>query len=188
VVCYITAATYAPLQISRTEKNFETYSDIKAELIAEGQSFEVKDLYTDQTLRAKVLATSELGKMVNDGTIKEQAVTAKVFNDGIWTTISYLMVVTVVLIFVVQFFFGVGFGCLPNVLHQNYGLHQLSTVHGLVLSAWGCAGLVGNQLSGYIIRNYTLTTLYLTLAIMYTVMFVILFIWSRVIKAGKKFA
>jgi predicted MFS family arabinose efflux permease len=134
------------------------------------------------------MESEQLGEMVKAGTVKESSVTVKVFNDGVWTTVTYLMVITVVLIFVVQFFFGVGFGCLPNVLHQNYGLHQLSTVHGLVLSAWGCAGLVGNQLSGYIIRNYTLTTLYITLAILYTIMCAILLIWTRVIKAGKKFA
>ena len=104
------------------------------------------------------------------------------------TTIPFLTFMTVTLIFFIQFFFGVGFGCLPNVLHQNYGIHQLSTVHGLILSAWGCAGLVGNQLSRIINERYNLPTLYLFLGVMYSVMFVILIIWTRIVKKEKKFA
>ncbi|MCL2253293.1 MAG: MFS transporter, partial [Lachnospiraceae bacterium] len=102
--------------------------------------------------------------------------------------IGIVTFISVFLIFVVQFFFGVGFGCLPNVLHQNYGIHQLSTVHGLVLSAWGFAGLVGNQLSSYIITHYDLTTLFTVLGVLYTVMFLILIIWSKIIKGAKSFA
>ncbi|MCL2051241.1 MAG: MFS transporter [Lachnospiraceae bacterium] len=100
--------------------------------------------------------------------------------EGEW--ILPLLVLTVIFIFVVQFFFGVGFGCLPNVLHQNYGISQLSTVHGLVLSAWGFAGLVGNQLSSFIIRNFDLNTLYMTLGGLYTLMLVFLLVWVRVRK------
>lgn len=102
--------------------------------------------------------------------------------------IVYLTAATVIMIFVIQFFFGVGFGCLPNVLHQNYGLHQLSTVHGFSLSAWGIAGLVGNQLSSFIIANSTLTSLYTTLGILYTIMLTLIICFARIVKKEKQFA
>jgi len=95
---------------------------------------------------------------------------------------------SVVLIFIIQFFFGVGFGCLPNILHQNYGLHQLSTVHGYALSAWAIAGLVGNQVSSYILANFTTQTLFSTLGVMYTVMLVLIVLFARVVKKEKQFA
>lgn len=102
--------------------------------------------------------------------------------------IAIITFISVALVFFVQFFFGVGFGCLPNVLHQNYGIHQLSTVHGLILSAWGCAGLVGNQLSSYIIVNYDLATLFASVGVLYSIMLVLLLFWSRIIKKEKQFA
>ena len=43
--------------------------------------------------------------------------------------------------------FGAGFAVIPAVIADLYGLDDLSKVHGAVLSAWGVAGLVGNQLS-----------------------------------------
>jgi len=95
---------------------------------------------------------------------------------------------SVVLIFIIQFFFGVGFGCLPNILHQNYGLHQLSTVHGFALSAWAIAGLVGNQVSSYILANFTTQTLFSTLGVMYSVMLVLIILFARVVKKEKQFA
>ena len=95
---------------------------------------------------------------------------------------------SVVLIFIIQFFFGVGFGCLPNILLQNYGLHQLSTVHGFALSAWAIAGLVGNQVSSYILSHYTPQALFSTLGLMYTVMLVLIFLFARVVKKEKQFA
>ncbi|MCL2719596.1 MAG: MFS transporter [Lachnospiraceae bacterium] len=102
--------------------------------------------------------------------------------------IAIITFISVALIFVVQFFFGVGFGCLPNILHQNYGLHQLSTVHGFSLSAWGIAGLVGNQVSSYIITNYDLTTLFTTIGVLYSIMLVLLVFWARIVKKEKQFA
>jgi OFA family oxalate/formate antiporter-like MFS transporter len=95
---------------------------------------------------------------------------------------SSLFITTFIMIFLVQFFFGCGFGCLPNVLHQNYGIYQLSTVQGLILSAWGIAGLCGNQFSSFIMNNFSLTTLYLLLGIIYTVELLILLVWVKTVK------
>jgi len=93
---------------------------------------------------------------------------------------------TVALIFVIQFFFGCGFACLPNILHQNYGMKQLATIQGVMLSAWAVAGLVGNQISLFIIETYNLKALYLILGIIYAVELVILIIWAKYISNKEK--
>jgi len=88
---------------------------------------------------------------------------------------------TVIMIFVIQFFFGCGFACLPNILDQNYGMKQIATIQGLMLSAWGIAGLVGNQFSLFIMSNYTLNVLYMCLAIIFTIQLALLLIWVKIV-------
>ena len=41
--------------------------------------------------------------------------------------------------------YGAGFSVLPAVLADHYGMTNISKIHGAALSAWGVAGLVGNQ-------------------------------------------
>ena len=41
--------------------------------------------------------------------------------------------------------YGAGFAVIPAILSDRYGMDNLSKIHGAVLSAWGFAGLVGNQ-------------------------------------------
>jgi len=91
---------------------------------------------------------------------------------------SFAHTETVIMIFVVQFFFGCGFACIPNILHQNYGMKQLSTVHGLTLSAWAIAGLVGNQVASWIMGAYTLSVLYTVIGAFYLLEFIALLIWT----------
>ena len=43
--------------------------------------------------------------------------------------------------------YGGGFSCCPSILADYYDNSQLSRTHGAVLSAWGIAGLVGNNVS-----------------------------------------
>ncbi|QAY68834.1 MFS transporter [Xylanimonas protaetiae] len=88
--------------------------------------------------------------------------------------------VTFGLVIVIQFMFGVGFACIPNVLHQNWGISRLSTVHGLILSAWAAAGLVGNQISSFFLDGPGAQYLYLTLVVLYSLQLVALFVWVRV--------
>jgi OFA family oxalate/formate antiporter-like MFS transporter len=88
---------------------------------------------------------------------------------------------TVAMIFIVQFFFGCGFSCLPNILHQNYGMDRLATVHGLMLSAWGAAGLFGNQLASYIMRVYSLDVLYQVLGALFVLELIVLIVWAKVV-------
>ncbi|MCL2695966.1 MAG: MFS transporter [Clostridiales bacterium] len=90
------------------------------------------------------------------------------------------LMLTLITMWTVNFFFGCGFSCMPNILHQHYGLNQFSTVQGLSLSAWAVAGLVGNQLSLFIMHNYSLSALYLCLGIIYSVMLGLLLVWNRI--------
>jgi OFA family oxalate/formate antiporter-like MFS transporter len=41
--------------------------------------------------------------------------------------------------------YGAGFSVIPAILADHFGMTNISKIHGAVLSAWGCAGLAGNQ-------------------------------------------
>ena len=97
---------------------------------------------------------------------------------AVW--LSGALAFTVAMIFTVQFFFGCGFSCLPNILHQNYGMKQLATVHGLMLSAWAAAGLFGNQLAAFIMRFYNLRILYIILGLLFLTELIVLIIWTKI--------
>ena len=43
--------------------------------------------------------------------------------------------------------YGAMFAIMPSVLHDKYGMSNISKVHGFILSAWAFAGLTGNQLA-----------------------------------------
>lgn len=34
---------------------------------------------------------------------------------------------------------------IPTLLSDHYGMSSISAIHGITLSAWGIAGLTGNQ-------------------------------------------
>ena len=41
--------------------------------------------------------------------------------------------------------YGAGFSVIPAILADHFGMTNISKIHGAVLSAWGFAGLAGNQ-------------------------------------------
>lgn len=45
--------------------------------------------------------------------------------------------------------YGGGFACIPAYLADLYGIRQLSTIHGRILTAWGLAGIAGPMLVSY---------------------------------------
>ncbi|EBQ8600493.1 OFA family MFS transporter [Salmonella enterica] len=49
--------------------------------------------------------------------------------------------------------YGGGFSTLPAYIGDLFGLRQISTIHGYVLTAWAMAGLVGSSLSSLIRQN-----------------------------------
>ena len=54
-----------------------------------------------------------------------------------------------VLILLIITCYGGGFSCMPAYLADLYGIRQLSTIHGRILTAWGLAGITGPMLVSY---------------------------------------
>ena len=50
--------------------------------------------------------------------------------------------------------YGAGFSVIPAILADNYGMTNISKIHGAVLSAWGFAGLCGNQVAMYVSKAF----------------------------------
>ena len=65
-----------------------------------------------------------------------------------------LTVLVLCLIFVVNAGYGGGFPNVPTLLSDHYGMGNISAIHGLTLSAWGIAGLTGNQLATWIVNHF----------------------------------
>lgn len=63
-----------------------------------------------------------------------------------------LIVLVLALIFMVNAGYGGGFSNVPNLLSDHYGMSNISAIHGLTLSAWGVAGLTGNQMAAAIVK------------------------------------
>ena len=60
-------------------------------------------------------------------------------------TLSFWPVMIGVALLVINACYGAGFSVIPAILADNYGMTNISKIHGAVLSAWGFAGLAGNQ-------------------------------------------
>lgn len=58
-----------------------------------------------------------------------------------------------VALIVVSACYGAGFSCLPSLLSDIFGMDNISKIHGLSLTAWAMAGLVGNQISNLVHNN-----------------------------------
>lgn len=70
--------------------------------------------------------------------------------DGMNHSMAFLIIA---LLCIVNAGYGGGFSTLPPLLSDRFGIDSISTVHGLALSAWGIAGLTGNQLSSFILET-----------------------------------
>ena len=66
----------------------------------------------------------------------------------------FLTVLVLCLIFVVNAGYGGGFSNVPTLLSDHYGMGNISAIHGLTLSAWGIAGLTGNQMATWIVNHF----------------------------------
>ncbi len=65
-----------------------------------------------------------------------------------------LTVLVLALIFLVNAGYGGGFSNVPTLLSDHYGMGSISAIHGITLSAWGFAGLTGNQLAAWIVKTF----------------------------------
>lgn len=69
------------------------------------------------------------------------------------TTNMVLAFLVLALIMVVNAGYGGGFSNVPTLLSDHYGMGSISALHGITLSAWGFAGLTGNQLASWIVSK-----------------------------------
>ena len=67
---------------------------------------------------------------------------------------TLLAILVIALIMVVNAGYGGGFSNVPTLLSDHYGMSNISAIHGITLSAWGFAGLTGNQLANWIVNNF----------------------------------
>lgn len=63
---------------------------------------------------------------------------------GVMATSLFPILIGLALL-VINACYGAGFSVIPAILSDHYGMDNLSKIHGAVLSAWGVAGIVGNQ-------------------------------------------
>ncbi len=66
----------------------------------------------------------------------------------------FLVVLVLILLFMVNAGYGGGFSNVPNLLSDHYGMSNISAIHGITLSAWGIAGLTGNQMASWIVSHF----------------------------------
>lgn len=104
-----------------------------------------------------------------------------------------LTALVVVLIMVVNAGYGGGFSNVPTLLSDHYGMSNISAIHGITLSAWGFAGLTGNNLATLIVNRFSVNSaaegyqavLYVTLAL-YVVALLLSFVFVRPMKSESK--
>ena len=88
-----------------------------------------------------------------------------------------------ILILLIITCYGGGFFCMPAYLADLYGIRQLSTIHGRILTAWGLAGIVGPMLVSYFHEaGYGYTTALICFALLFvlnTIIAIILKIYGK---------
>jgi len=60
--------------------------------------------------------------------------------------------------------YGAGFSVIPGILSDRFGMSDISKIHGAVLSAWGVAGLVGNQVALLVLDHSSILCLFIFIA------------------------
>ena len=73
-------------------------------------------------------------------------------------------IITIILLLIVNSGYGGGFSTLPALLSERFGMEKISSLHGLALSAWGIAGLTGNNMSELILSLTNRTYDYILIA------------------------
>ncbi|MBR4880692.1 MAG: OFA family MFS transporter [Clostridia bacterium] len=81
---------------------------------------------------------------------------AVAFTGGISKGAGNVVLIGLVLVFImiVNAGYGGGFSNVPTLLSDHYGMSNISAIHGITLSAWAFAGLSGNQLASWIVKNF----------------------------------
>lgn len=88
-----------------------------------------------------------------------------------------------ILILLIITCYGGGFSCMPAYLADLYGIRQLSTIHGRILTAWGLAGIAGPMLVSYFHEaGYGYTTAlecFATLFVLNTIIAIVLKLYGK---------
>ena len=64
-----------------------------------------------------------------------------------------IVFICIALLIIVNLGYGGGFSNLPTLLSDVYGMGNISSLHGIALSAWAIAGLTGNQIADLIVAK-----------------------------------
>ena len=67
---------------------------------------------------------------------------------------ALLTALVLILLMMINAGYGGGFSNVPTLLSDHYGMSNISAIHGITLSAWGFAGLTGNQLATWIVNHF----------------------------------
>ena len=62
-------------------------------------------------------------------------------------TLSYWPAMIGIALLVINACYGAGFSVIPAIISDHFGMTNISKIHGAVLSAWGFAGIIGNQVA-----------------------------------------
>jgi len=108
-----------------------------------------------------------------------------IFGISIMTVITSIVChdFSMVALIIISACYGAGFSCIAPLLADIYDMKNISKIHGLILSAWGCAGLVGNQLSMFIYRH---SGSYMTVFYVIGMLYCVALILSAVVKNSIK--
>ena len=82
---------------------------------------------------------------------------------------SYTAMTVAVAILILSSCYGACFSVLPAIVYEYFGSSSASTIHGLLLSAWGVAGLIGNQVGLACFSNYGVNGLILLLIVVHSI-------------------
>ena len=88
-----------------------------------------------------------------------------------------------IILIIISACYGAGFSCLPSLLSDIFGMDNISKIHGITLTAWAVAGLVGNQISSIVFGIYQS---YIPLFVVLTIIYIIQFILTIIINNKSK--
>ncbi len=116
--------------------------------------------------------------------ISELAITVLALATG--AVSNQIIFICIALLILVNLGYGGGFSNLPTLLSDVYGMGNISSLHGIALSAWAVAGLTGNQISNLIVEttgNYQNVLIFTT--ILYAIALVVDIFFVRTKKTPK---
>ena len=82
---------------------------------------------------------------------------------------SYTALAVAVAILILSSCYGACFSVLPAIVYEYFGSDSASTIHGLLLSAWGVAGLIGNQVGLACFSSYGVGGLIILLIVVHAI-------------------